>query len=366
MSAAHASLTDIPAADVPHTDARWTPVRNHFGITAFGVNAYTARKAGDRLIGGHDHADPADEQHQELYFVHRGHARFRVDGEEVDAPAGTFVSALDVKTVRSGRLPPPRPGAHRPFARHRPKPHESTMGRIFEVRKHTMFARWNRMAKQFARIGKDITIAVKSGGSDPHSNPALRRVIQNARAINMPKDKVEAAIRRSSGQEATDYQEVLYEGYAPHGVAVLVETATDNSTRTVASVRNIFNKFGGNLASNGSVSFLFRRMGVFRLDPTGIDQDDLELYLIDHGLEEMGESTGEKGEPQIVVRCAFEDFGTVQNALEDRGIQPLSAEHEYICVAPTELPEEQATEALTLIDKLEQDDDVQRVFHTLA
>jgi len=229
-----------------------------------------------------------------------------------------------------------------------------------------MFARWNRMAKQFARIGKDITIAVRGGGPDPNNNPALRRVIQNARAINMPKDKVEAAIRRSSGQEATDYQEVLYEGYAPHGVAVLVETATDNSTRTVASVRNIFNKFGGNLASNGSVSFLFRRMGVFRLDPTGIDQDDLELYLIDHGLEEMGESTGEKGEPQIVVRCAFEDFGTVQNALEDRGIQPLSAEHEYICVAPTELPEEQATEALTLIDKLEQDDDVQRVFHTLA
>ena len=240
------------------------------------------------------------------------------------------------------------------------------MGRIFEVRKHAMFARWNRMAKQFARIGKDITIVVRSGGADPNNNPALRRVIQNARSINMPKDKVEAAIRRASGQEATDYQEVLYEGYAPHGVAVLVETATDNPTRTVASVRNIFNKFGGNLASNGSVSFLFRRMGVFRLDPAGIDQDDLELYLIDHGLEEMGESTGEKGEPQIVVRCAFEDFGTVQKALEDRGIQPLSAEHEYICVAPTELPEEQATEALTLIDKLEQDDDVQRVFHTLA
>jgi YebC/PmpR family DNA-binding regulatory protein len=229
-----------------------------------------------------------------------------------------------------------------------------------------MFARWNRMAKQFARIGKDITIAVRQGGPEPANNPALRRVIQNARAINMPKDKIEAAIRRASGQEATDYKEVMYEGYAPHGVAVLVETATDNPTRTVAGVRNIFSKFGGNLASNGSVSFLFRRMGVFRLDPAGIDQDDLELHLIDHGLEEMGESTGEKGEPQIVVRCAFEDFGTVQKALEDRGIQPLSAEHEYICTAPTQLPEEQATEALTLIDKLEQDDDVQRVFHTLA
>ena len=240
------------------------------------------------------------------------------------------------------------------------------MGRIFEVRKHAMFARWNRMAKQFARIGKDITIAVRSGGADPNNNPALRRVIQNARAMNMPKDKVEVAIRRASGQEAVDYQQVLYEGYAPHGVAVLVETATDNPTRTVAGVRNIFNKFGGNLASNGSVSFLFRKMGVFRLDPAGIDQDDLELFLMDHGLEEMGESVGEKGEPQIVVRCAFDDFGSVQKALEDRGIRPLSAEHEYICTVPTELPEEQATEALTLIDKLEQDDDVQRVFHTLA
>jgi YebC/PmpR family DNA-binding regulatory protein len=240
------------------------------------------------------------------------------------------------------------------------------MGRIFEVRKHAMFARWNRMAKQFARIGKDITIAVRQGGTDPANNPSLRRVIQNARAMNMPKDKVEAAIRRASGQEATDYQQVMYEGYAPHGVAVLVETATDNPTRTVAGVRNIFNKFGGNLASNGSVSFMFRRMGVFRLAPAGIDQDDLELYLIDHGLEEMGESVGEKGEAQIVVRCAFDDFGAVQKALEDRGIQPLSAEDEYICTAPTELPEDKATEALTLIDKLEQDDDVQRVFHTLA
>jgi YebC/PmpR family DNA-binding regulatory protein len=229
-----------------------------------------------------------------------------------------------------------------------------------------MFARWNRMAKQFARIGKDITIAVRSGGTDPANNPTLRRVIQNARAINLPKDKIESAIRRASGQEAADYQEIVYEGYAPHGIAVLVETATDNPTRTVAGVRNIFNKFGGNLGSNGSVSFLFRKMGVFRLDPAGIDQDDLELYLIDHGLEEMGESTGEKGEPQIVVRCAFDDFGMVQKALEDRGIQPLSAEHEYICTVPTELPEEQATEALTLIDKLEQDDDVQRVFHTLV
>jgi YebC/PmpR family DNA-binding regulatory protein len=240
------------------------------------------------------------------------------------------------------------------------------MGRIFEVRKHTMFARWNRMAKQFARIAKDITMAVKSGGPDPTSNPVLRRTIQNARAVNMPKDRIEAAIKRASGRDATSYHEVLYEGYAPHGVALLVETATDNPTRTVAGVRNAITKSGGNLASSGSVSFLFRKMGVFRLDPAGLDQDDLELYLIDHGLEEMGESTGEKGEPQLVIRCAFADFGKLQEALEARGLAPLSAEHEYICTAPTELPEAQATEVLTLIDRLEQDDDVQRVFHTLV
>jgi YebC/PmpR family DNA-binding regulatory protein len=159
---------------------------------------------------------------------------------------------------------------------------------------------------------------------------------------------------------------VLYEGYAPHGVALLVETATDNPTRTVAAVRNVITKNGGNLATSGSVSFLFRKMGVFRLSPEGVDQDDLELYLIDHGLDEMGESTGEKGEPQLVIRCAFADFGSMQEALEARGLTPLSAEHEYVCTVPTELPEDQATEVLTLIDRLEQDEDVQKVFHTLA
>jgi YebC/PmpR family DNA-binding regulatory protein len=240
------------------------------------------------------------------------------------------------------------------------------MGRIFEVRKHAMFARWNRMAKQFARIGKDITIAVKNGGSDPGSNPALRRVIQNARAINMPKDKIDAAIKRASGRDAANFEVVLYEGYAPHGVAALVECATDNPTRTVAAVRNAFNKHGGNLATTGSVAFQFKRMGVFRLNPEGIDQDDLELYLIDHGLEEMGEGSGEKNEPQLVARCNFEDFGTMQKALEDRGITPISAEQDYIPLNATELPEPQATEVMELIDKLEQDEDVQKVYHTLA
>jgi YebC/PmpR family DNA-binding regulatory protein len=241
------------------------------------------------------------------------------------------------------------------------------MGRIFEVRKHAMFARWNRMAKQFTRVAKDIAIAVHAGGPDPSANPTLRRVLQNARAVNMPKDKTDAAIRRASGKEAANYQEIIYEGYAPHGVALLVETATDNPTRTVASVRNIFAKGGGNLGATGSVSFLFKKMGVFRLDPASVkDQDELELDLIDYGLDEMGDSTGDKGEPQLVIRGAFNDFGKLQEALEKRGIAPLSAEHEYICAVPIELPENRAAEVLSLIDKLEQDDDVQKVFHSLA
>lgn len=240
------------------------------------------------------------------------------------------------------------------------------MGRIFETRKHVMFARWDRMAKAFARIGKEITIAVKAGGPDPVGNPLLRRVVQNARAVNMPKDKVEAAIKRASGKEAANYEEILYEGYGPHGIAVLVECATDNPTRTVSNLRTHFNKGGGNLANSGSVAFLFKRVGVFRLAPAGVQQDELELELIDHGLEEMGESTGEKGEPQLVLRCAFGDFGQMQKALEDRGIVPLSAELEYLPSTPVELAEEPGAEVLKLLDTLEQDDDVQRVFHNLV
>ena len=183
----------------------------------------------------------------------------------------------------------------------------------------------------------------------------------------MPKDKTDAAIKRAMGKDSANYHEIIYEAYAPHGVALLVETATDNPTRTVGNVRNIISKNGGNLATTGSVAFLFKKMGVFRLDPAAVkDHDELELDLIDHGLEEMGESTGDKGEPQLVIRCAFPEFGHLQEALEKRGIAPLSAEHEYICTMPTELPEDKATEVLALIDKLEQDEDVQKVFHTLA
>ena len=229
-----------------------------------------------------------------------------------------------------------------------------------------MFARWDRMAKQFARIGKEITIAVKAGGPDPVNNPMLRRVVQNARAVNMPKDKVEAAIKRASCKDAESFEEIVYEGYAPHGVAVMVETATDNPTRTVSNMRTHFNKGGGTLGNSGSVSFQFKKMGTFRLDPKGLDPEEMELALIDHGLEEMGESTGEKGEPQLVLRCAFNDFGTLQKALEDRGITPLSAESEYLPVTPVDLAEPQAEEVLKLVDRLEQDDDVQKVFHSLG
>jgi YebC/PmpR family DNA-binding regulatory protein len=240
------------------------------------------------------------------------------------------------------------------------------MGRIFEVRKATMFARWDRMAKQFSRIGKEIAIAVKAGGPDPATNPALRRCIQNARSVNMPKDRVEAAIKRASGKEMANFEEVLYEGYAPYGVAILVETATDNTTRTVANVRSHFNKGNGALGNSGSVSFQFRKMGVFKLKPEGINGDELELELIDAGLEEMGEGSGENGETVLVLRTGFADFGNMQKALEEKGLHPISAEVEWIPSTTVQLPEDQAQEVLKLVDRLEQDEDVQKVFHNLS
>ncbi|MBK7857660.1 MAG: YebC/PmpR family DNA-binding transcriptional regulator [Archangiaceae bacterium] len=239
------------------------------------------------------------------------------------------------------------------------------MGRIFEKRKTTMFARWNRMAKLFTRVAKDIAIAVKSGGTDPNHNPALRRALQNARAGNMPKDKVDAAIKRATGQEQKAYEVVIYEGYAPHGIAVLVEAATDNVTRTVANVRMHFKDWGGNMGATGSVGYMFKHMGVFRLAPDGLNADELELELIDHGLQELGETTGEKGEKQLLIRCDFTDFGKLQHVIEAKGITPLSAESEYVAENLLELPEEKATEVLKMVDALEQDEDVQHVFHNL-
>jgi len=239
------------------------------------------------------------------------------------------------------------------------------MGRIFEVRKSTMFARWDKMAKQFSRIGKEIAIAVKAGGPDSNTNPALRRCMQNAKSVNMPKDRVEAAIKRAMGKEMENFEEILYEGYAPHGVAVLVETATDNHVRTVANIKSHFNKGNGSLGNSGSVSFQFKKMGVFKLNNEGLNQEDLELELIDFGLEELGEGTNDNGEEVLVVRCAFGDFGNMQKALEEKNLNPLSAEVEWIPTTTVELSDEQAQEVLKLVDKLEQDEDVQKVFHNL-
>ncbi|PUZ30486.1 YebC/PmpR family DNA-binding transcriptional regulator [Chitinophaga costaii] len=235
------------------------------------------------------------------------------------------------------------------------------MGRIFEVRKHTMFARWDRMAKQFTRIGKEIAIAVKAAGPEPDNNPALRRCYLNAKAVNMPKDRVEAAIKRAMGKDISNYEEVIYEGYAPHGIAILVETATDNTTRTVANVRMHFNKMGGSLGNSGSVAFMFNRVGEFKVKNEGQDLEELELELIDYGLEEIGEDS----EGNIIIRAAFSEFGNMSKALEDKGLTLISSELKRIPLNTVELPEDQAKEVLELVDRLEQDEDVQQVFYNL-
>ncbi|MDX2046933.1 MAG: YebC/PmpR family DNA-binding transcriptional regulator [Chitinophagaceae bacterium] len=240
------------------------------------------------------------------------------------------------------------------------------MGRIFEVRKASMFARWDRMAKQFTRIGKEIAIAVKAGGPDPATNAALRRCFQNAKSVNMPKDRVEAAIKRAMGKEMDNFEEILYEGYGPHGVAILVETATDNHVRTVANVKSHFNKGNGTLGNSGSVSFQFKKMGVFKLKPEGLNAEELEFELIDFGLEELGEGTGENNEAVLVVRCSFSDFGRMQKALEDKGIAPISAEVEWIPATTVPVNDTQAEDVSKLIERLEQDDDVQKVFHNMG
>lgn len=235
------------------------------------------------------------------------------------------------------------------------------MGRIFEVRKASMFARWDKMAKNFTRIGKEIAIAVKAGGPDPENNPALRRCFQNAKSVNMPKDRVEAAIKRAMGKDLVDYEEIVYEGFGPHGVAIMVETATDNGTRTVANLRSIFNKGGGAMGNSGSVGFLFTRMGEFKLKNENINIEELELEAIDHGMEDLGEDA----EGNIILRSSFNEFGNMSDYLESKGITPISAELTRIPSTTVELNEEQAKELLELVDKLEQDDDVQKVYHNL-
>lgn len=240
------------------------------------------------------------------------------------------------------------------------------MGRTFENRKHAMAKRGDRDAKAFTRAGRQISIAVKQGSPDPDANPALRRAIQNARAVNMPKDKIQAAIDKAAGlNDDADYQQILYEGYGPHGVAILVETTTDNPTRTVANVRSAFKKGGGTLGSSGSVAFLFDQFGVFRVKPDDIDREALELELIDHGLEELGDGENENGDPLIIVRCARASFGEMQTALEDRNVDVASSGLEWIPKTTSDLSEEQLQELDSLFERLEQDDDVQEVFTNL-
>jgi len=235
------------------------------------------------------------------------------------------------------------------------------MGRVFEKRKHKMFARFDRMAKGFTRIGKDIAIAVKQGGPNPDNNPRLRMAIQNAKGINMPKDRVESAIKRAISKEEKDFQEVIYEGYAPHGVPVLVECATDNPTRTVANIRLHFGKNGGSMGNSGSVSFMFERKGVFKFDPTNLNLDEMELDLIDAGAEDI-----QRDEEEIIIYTKFTEFGHMQKFLESKNLEPKSSQLQYIPNTTKELSEQEQDEVLKLVGALEGDDDVQAVYHNLA
>jgi YebC/PmpR family DNA-binding regulatory protein len=235
------------------------------------------------------------------------------------------------------------------------------MGRVFEKRKHKMFARFDRMAKGFTRIGKDIAIAVKHGGPLPENNPKLRLAIQNAKGINMPKDRVEAAIKRASSKEEKDFQEVTYEGYGPHGVPIMVECATDNPTRTVANVRLIFAKNGGSMGNSGSVAFMFEHRGVFKFDPGKLNLDEMELDLIDAGAEDI-----EKSDDEIIIYTKFTEFGHMLKFLESKHLEAKSSELQYIPTTTKELTEAEQDEVLKLVELLEADDDVQAVYHNLA
>lgn len=235
------------------------------------------------------------------------------------------------------------------------------MGRIFEKRKHKMFARFDKMAKAFTRIGKDIAIAVKNGGPLPENNPKLRMAIQNAKGVNMPKDRVDAAIKRASSKEEKDFQEVTYEGYAPHGVPIMVECATDNPTRTVANVRLHFSKGHGSMGNSGSVGFMFERKGVFKFDPAKINVDELELDLIDAGADDI-----DRQDDEITIYTKFTEFGHMAKFLETKHLEAKSSELHYIPTTTKELSEEETDEVLKLVETLEADDDVQSVYHNLA
>ena len=234
------------------------------------------------------------------------------------------------------------------------------MGRAFEFRKARKMKRWSAMAKTFTRIGKDIVICIKEGGSDPNNNSRLRAVIQNAKAANMPKENIERAIKKASDKNMSDFKEVLFEGYAPHGIAVLVETATDNNNRTVANIRSYFNKCDGSLATSGSVDFLFDHLCFFQIKDQGIDIDVLELDLIDFGVIELS-----KLENEISITARFEDFGSIQKELERRGLEISSSEFEREAKINKILTEDKRLKVERLINMIDEDEDVQNVYHDM-
>ncbi len=234
------------------------------------------------------------------------------------------------------------------------------MGRAFEFRRGRKEKRWDWMAKTFTRFGRELAISVKQGGADPETNPRLRMVLANAKNANMPKERIENAIKRASAKDEKDFEEVVYEGYGPYGVGIVVETATDNPTRTVANIRLIFNRNGGSLGKSGSLDFVFQRKGVFKIAPDGVNIENLELELIDFGLEEITQE-----ENNIYIQTAYTDFGTMQKALEDHKINVLSANLQRIPLSYAEVTDEQADELLEIVDKFEQDDDVQAVYHNM-
>jgi YebC/PmpR family DNA-binding regulatory protein len=235
------------------------------------------------------------------------------------------------------------------------------MGRAFEFRKARKFKRWAAMSKIFTRIGKEIAMAVKEQGPDPENNIRLRNAIQNSKAANMPKDTVDRAIKKASSKDQADYKEVNYEGYAPHGIAILVETATDNTTRTVANVRSYFNKCNGSLGTTGSVEFLFERKCHFKIDKANHDPEELEFSLIDFGIDELFAE-----EDFIMIYGEFTEFGNIQRGLEQLGIAVIESGYERLPLNTTELTEEQQADVEKLLDRLEEDEDVLNVYHTMA
>ncbi len=240
------------------------------------------------------------------------------------------------------------------------------MGRAFEYRKERKMKRWGMMSKMFTKIGREISIAVKEAGSDPTTNARLRIAIQNSKAVNMPKANVDAAIKRATSKEDKDLEEIVYEGYGPHGVAVLVECLTDNPTRTVASIRMYFSRSNGALGTSGSVAYMFDRKGEFRFPLGERDMDELEMSLIDGGADEIEQGEDENGVKEVYVYTKYEDFGLMQKTLEDMGIEVTEATLQRFPTTTKELDEKQREDIERLIEKMEDDDDVQKVFHTMV